>query len=114
MLCDRLITSDSHFNHAFLCSVLHDAVVPDLPVLLQQGNEVIVAHAIGGVSLTEDHFDTLRNCTFLGNLNEIADVEMPRRTVKRQVTVTLEWHQSYVRHNQCSYIIVICLIPRSS
>ena len=94
------ITSDSHSIHAFLLSVLHDAAVPDLPVLLQQGNEAIIALAKGSVSLL-DHFDILRSCMFIGKLNEIADIEMPRRTVKREVNITQEWHQSYVRYLQC-------------
>lgn len=85
--------------------------MPSHPVMLQQGNEVIVAHKKGGVLLSEEHFDTFRSCMFIGNLNEIADVEMPRRTVKRQVNVPLAWHKSYVRmilYISVSYIILRC------
>ena len=71
--------------------------MPSPPVMLQQGNEVIVAHEKGSVLLLEERFDAFRSCMLIGNLNDIADIEMQRRTVKRQVNATLAWHQSYVR-----------------
>ena len=70
--------------------------MPSLSVLLQHGDEAIVARIKGGSSLLKDYPDSFKSCAFIGNLNEVANVEMQKRTVKRQVNNTLSWHKSYV------------------